>query len=158
MTDEVTSAADALLAMGIDPDEAAQVDLELRGKSGVRDNRICLCGHGVSKHLQMSGAVYCKPSRMECPCKVVRPVLEAEDTRAFLRKTVGAGAMHALARGLSSLRERGKSGSWIVDLKCDRCGSEESPIVPVPVTKNGVAVSEATGYDALLCVACRQEV
>jgi hypothetical protein len=52
----------------------------------------------------------------------------------------------------------GKSAEWIVDLKCDRCGKVDEIVTPVPVTKSGHATSHATGYDALLCQECREEV
>jgi hypothetical protein len=52
----------------------------------------------------------------------------------------------------------GKSAEWIVDLKCDRCGKVDEIVTPVPVTKSGHATSQPTGYDALLCQECREEV
>lgn len=145
---------DALAAMGISMEEAKEADDALRERPAVRDGRICICGHGVGRHSVTSGVVWCKPARMDCPCKKVRPVLEVDDARPFLRKTAGAGAMHALVRGLSALAESGKKAKWIVDLKCDKCG-EEGSVVPVPVTKNGIVMSEPTGFDALLCPECR---
>lgn len=153
-----TDASDALRAMGIDPDSAIQMDKALKDRSGLRDKRVCICGHGVTKHTDVAGAVMCKPSRMECPCKKVRPVLDVDDTRVFLRRTVGGGAMHALSRGLSALVMSGKSATWIVELKCDRCGNLDEIVNPVPVTQSGHATTYATGYDALLCQPCREEV
>jgi len=149
------SANDALAAMGIDPDEAIAVDESLRERPGSRDGRVCICGHGVGRHTVEGGAVYCKPARMECLCKKVRPVVDAEDTRPFLRKTAGAGPMHALTRGLAALAALGKKAEWIVPLECDKCGDEARGIVPVPVTQQGIISSEATGFDVLLCPNCR---
>ena len=149
--------SDALAAMGISLEEALEVDDSLRERPRVRDGRICLCGHGAARHSVVGGAVWCKPARMDCPCKNLRPVILVDDARPFLRKTVGSGPMHALVRGMSALVESGKRVEWIVDLKCDKCGVEGA-VVPVPVTRNGVVSSEATGYDALLCAKCRVSV
>lgn len=155
MTNE---ASNPLAALGMDLDEVLEMDSVLRTRPTQRDGRICICGHGVAKHSNLGGLVSCKPSKMDCPCKKVRPVLDAEDTRPFLRKTQGGGSAHALSRGLASLISNGKEAIWIIDLKCDRCGEESNSLSPVPVTQSGTAVNEATGYDALLCLKCREEV
>jgi hypothetical protein len=154
----MSSAAEALAALGMTTEQVTKIDEVLRTRPQKRDGRICLCGHGVTKHLVSDGFVTCKPSKMDCPCKKVRPVIDAEDTRPFLRRTQGAGPMHALSRGLAALAVSGKNANWIIDLKCDRCNAETNNLVPVPVTATGFAVSEPTGYDALLCVKCREEV
>lgn len=153
-----SSAKNPLAALGMDLDEVLEMDSVLRTRPTVRDGRICICGHGVSKHSELAGLVNCKPSKMDCPCKKVRPVLDAEDTRPFLRKTQGGGPMHALTRGLASLIASGKEADWIIDLRCDRCMGESDHLIPVPVTQGGTAVTHATGYDALLCQKCREEV
>lgn len=152
-----SSASDALSALGLTVEEVAEIDHALMTRSP-RDNRICLCGHGVSKHTEMAGVVNCKPSAMDCPCKKIRPVIETNDTRMFLRSTQGGGAMHALSRGLSALAMAGKSATWLIELKCDRCGAVDEVVVPVPITSNGHSANKATGFDALLCPNCRDEV
>lgn len=155
-----TSAREALELMGIDVEEAIEMDEILLGKiaSGMRDPHICVCGHPVSRHTSTNGVVYCKPTRMECPCKYVKPVLEVEDLRSFLRKTTGAGSMHALTRGMVASIKKGKSVTWLTDPVCDRCGKSADSISPTPVTPNGISVNYATGYDALLCPSCRDQV
>jgi hypothetical protein len=153
MSDE---ARKALEMMGLSVDEMLEEDVIKRPK--YTDSRICLCGHAVARHTATNGFVYCKPSKMECPCKNVRPVLETDDTRKFLRKTEGGGKLHALSLGMLQILRLGKSVKWIVDLKCDRCGSEDDQVVPVPVTQTGRPTNYATGYDALLCRACRTEI
>ena len=123
-----------------------------------RNKKICVCGHGISRHsINPRGDVICKPSSMYCPCKEKREVLEVEDVRDFLSKTHGSGKFHALGRGLQKAMEKGHKVEWLIEVKCDRCGTE-GPISPVPVSKNGVAQEDATGYDALLCKECRQVV
>ena len=151
----MSGADDALRALGLDPEEAVATDAMLRQRpGGGRDGRVCLCGHGAGRHTMASGIVLCKPARMECPCKKLRPVLVADDVRPFLRKTAGSGTMHALIRGLAALSVSGRSAEWTVDLVCDKCGSGDG-VVPAAVTQGGVVVSDPTGYDALLCRECR---
>lgn len=140
------------------PEEAQRIHetlLQPRGRR--RDGRICACGHPLTRHAVLNGLVYCKPTRMECPCRKDRPVLTTSDTRAFLCKTEGQGTMHALGRGLFVAARDGHQVEWLVERKCDRCGTE-GPVSPVPVTQQGVAVNEATGFDALLCNDCRTKV
>lgn len=152
------TAKDALSAMGLNLDDVLEMDSALRTRPSVRDGRICICGHGVSKHtVYPNGKVLCKPSKMQCPCKNVRAVIDAEDTRPFLRRTVGAGSMHAFTRGLAVLAASGKEAHWIIDLVCDDCGEFDNNIQPVPVTADGRVSSstDATGYDKFLCPSCR---
>jgi hypothetical protein len=160
LEETLLSEKNALEMMGISIEEALEVDKQLtdKHKSKKKDSRICICGHAVVKHTVYGGVVACKPSALTCPCKKVRSVLEAEDTRYFLRKTAGSGAMHALSRGIINSIKTHKSVTWIIPLECDRCGRSENNVVPVPVTQSGYATDEATGYDALLCPDCRQAV
>lgn len=153
------SAKDALAMMGLTPEDIDEADADLiEKKKHAVDRQICACGHPLSRHTIVHGAVFCKPARMECPCKHARPVIETNDTRMFIRKTDGAGSAHALSRGIRAAVEKDKSVAWIVDLVCDRCKKANPSIVPVPVTQSGHAMSEPTGYDALLCPDCRVEV
>ena len=138
-------------------EEAAGEDERLRNKPVERDGRICLCGHQMSRHTIINGMVFCKPTRMECPCKKNRAVIDCNDVRPFLRKTEGSGPMHALGRGLAAAVTKGFEITWLVEKKCDRCGTE-GPVSPVPVTQRGISTNKPTGFDALLCQPCRQEV
>jgi len=154
-----TSALEALTKMGITIEDIDNADAELieKRKQSV-DRQVCACGHAMGRHTVVHGIAYCKPARMECPCKHGRPVVVTDDTRLFIRKTDGAGPAHALARGMRAAIERGKRVEWLVDLVCDRCKKEVPNVVPVPVTQGGHATSYATGYDALLCPNCRLDV
>jgi hypothetical protein len=147
---------DPLSALGMDVDEVIAIDSTLRTRPAERDGRVCLCGHSLTKHTEVGGIVMCKPSKMDCPCKKARAVIDAEDTRPFLRKTQGAGPMHALSRGLAALIQSGKEAEWIIDLVCDKCKKSNDNLSPVPVTKDGRSSEMATGYDALLCPKCRE--
>jgi hypothetical protein len=122
-----------------------------------RDGRVCVCGHPMTRHVFVAGLVFCKPTRMECPCKEQRAVIDTTDTRSFLRKTAGQGPLHALGRGLQNAIKAGHKVDWLIDMKCDRCETE-GPIAPVAVSQRGVAMDEATGYDKLLCKQCRTEI
>ena len=138
-------------------EEATKADDKLRTRPEKRDGRICLCGHPVGRHLVTAGVTLCKPTRMECPCKKVRPVIDSDDVRPFLRKTEGAGVEHALGRGMAAAMNKGIEFRWIVDMECDRC-HRQAPLSPVPVSQAGYSSHSATGYDALLCGECRSEV
>jgi hypothetical protein len=154
------SAKKAIEAMGLSLDEVVKADEEIKSRRQRydTDRSICLCGHPMARHTVVNGVVYCKPARMECPCKKARPVLEAHDLRKFIRRTNGGGALHALTRGILSHVEEDLEVKWLVDLECDRCGEKDDQVVPVPVTQSGSAMNWATGYDALLCRKCRTEV
>lgn len=149
--------SDPFESMDFTLEEAIEADAEVIRNKRERDGRICLCGHPMTRHEIVLGMNVCKPTRMECPCKKARAVVETNDTRSFLRKTAGSGPLHALGRGMQAAVVAGKDVTWVVDPICDRCGAEDK-LSPVAVNQRGVATDEATGYDALLCRKCRQEV
>jgi hypothetical protein len=142
------------LDFGVEESKAAEEKILEAGRRFDRDGRVCACGHPMARHTFFSGMVYCKPSKMDCLCKNARAVLEAEDVRDFLRKTVGPGPLHALGRGILASTEKGHWIRWTIDMVCDRCKTPGS-VAPVPVTQHGILSQEATGYDALLCRTCR---
>lgn len=154
--------ADAILAsMGIDPNEAVAIDKKQKVERRRRDNRICICGHGMNRHSSINGVTFCKPSALTCECKKSRPVLEADDTRYFLRRTNGPGTSHALVRGIAASGLKGIKVHWIEPPKCDRCQKTEGYIVPAPVLQAGGRVhpeGESTGYDKFLCGDCLKEL
>jgi hypothetical protein len=155
-TTEMTN-KDAFSFFDFSIDEAREADDSLLSRPAERDGRICACGHPMARHTNLGGIVLCKPTRMECPCKNARAVLDSDDVRGFLRKTAGGGPMHALGRGVQASLSKGVKVEWIVEMRCDRC-KKEGPVSPVPVTKTGFSVDYATGYDALLCADCREAV
>lgn len=147
------------LDFGIEEAEAAEEKISKRGRLD-RDRRICACGHPMKRHWTDMGKTYCKPSKLECPCRFEshRAVLIAADTRRFLCKTVGPGPEHALARGILASVQNGEPIEWVIDMKCGLCGAE-SRLTPTPIQsidegRTWRAHFDATGYDALLCGEC----
>ena len=65
--------------------EEALADLEKVKKSGSRDGRVCVCGHGLGYHAFIDGrGVYkCNAQKQTCPCKNPRPVLTTDNVKAF---------------------------------------------------------------------------
>jgi len=141
--------------MGFTIEEALEVDEQLRESRKVKDRRICICGHAMGRHLTEYGINQCRPSALHCACKHVRPVLEAGDTRYFLRKTEGSASFHALGRGLAIAISKGIEVKWLIELACDRCKATNQKLIPVATTQTGVAVDRDTGFNSLLCESCR---
>lgn len=141
--------------LDFDLDDALKADKEYRVKNRERDGRVCACGHPVTRHSGIAGEYVCQPTKMECPCRKPKPVLESSNTRFFVRKTVGAGAMHALGRGLAAAIEAGAECEWIVDLICEKCNEESDQLTPVAVDQFGVFVNEPARFNALICRKCR---
>lgn len=68
-----------------------------------------------------------------------------------------------MTRGLAASFSADKGVEWLDTPKCDKCGIEATPagdvkISPVAVTEFKNISYEATGYDALLCDSCLEEV
>lgn len=146
-----------LLSMGLDPNEAVEVDRRLTTKPR-RDKRICLCGHSVGRHDVSLGRPVCVVGKQYCNCRKLTPVLEVEDTRTFIRKTEGSALNHALTRGLASAIESGQTVTWIEEARfCYRCdmSGEDIRLTPMAVSANGVPQAEDTGYNVLFCDDCR---
>ena len=154
----MTEKDDPMAFMDFTVEEAVRVAEQMRTRPSTRDGRICLCGHSAGRHQLVAGYNSCKPSAMECACKTFRAVIDVSDTRAFLRKTEGSGAMHAFGRGLGVALSKGIKVEWIIPLECDRCRATDAKLMPVPVTQTGIAVTRDTGFNALLCATCRVEV
>ena len=156
------SSIDALAMTGIELEELQDVGAALL-KEAPKDSRVCICGHSMNKHAVINGYVSCKPSRMSCPCKAVRPVLISTNVRPFMRKSLGSGSAHALMQGFRKAIELDAEISWIEPPTCDyqkngsKCGSTEQ-VVPCLVTQNGFYTTEPTGYDVFLCVSCKENL
>jgi|LauGreDrversion4_1035100.scaffolds.fasta_scaffold02376_8 hypothetical protein len=156
------SAIDALAMTGIELEELQDVGAALL-REAPKDSRVCICGHSMNKHTAINGYVLCKPSRMTCPCKAIRPVLTSTNVRPFMRKSSGSGSAHALMQGFRKAIELDADISWIEPPTCDyqkngtKCGSTDQ-VVPCLVTQNGFYTTEATGYDVFLCISCKESL
>lgn len=141
-------------SLDISEEEAVKSYEDIK-KTGSRDGRICMCGHGIGYHSFIDGrGVYkCNAQKQTCPCKTPRAVLITDNVKAFLHKTHGSAGLHALTQGIVSATTNGYLIDWIVDLKCDKCGAEN--VVPCPVTQTGQVMFKATGWDKFLCRECR---
>lgn len=153
----MATAQEILISMGIDPDEAIQADKELTSKPR-GDRRICLCGHSVNRHDLTVGRPVCQIGKQFCGCRNLQPVLEAQDTRPFIRKTTGSALNHALTRGIAAAIENGQELNWIDGVRyCHKCQNTEEGLrlTPMVVTANGVPADYDTGFNALFCDECR---
>ena len=137
-------------------DEEAEEAMVAVTKMGRFDRRVCACGHSLGRHQRPDGDVVCTVGKQSCPCQHVRAVLEASNTKTFMRKTMGVGPLHALGSGAFNAHKNGEKITWIVDLKCDYCGTE-GPISPCAVTDNGKILDEPAGINVLLCRKCMEE-
>lgn len=155
--DKEVDALDGLKMLGLSEKDMEALEQDLAGRPR-RDNRVCICGHPVSRHTVAGALTICKPTKMDCPCKKCRPVVKVSDLRTFLRKTEGSGGLHALSRGMYALSQKDGKISWLIDLQCDRCGEKTEDLTPAAVTQRGTSALHATGFDALLCGKCREEV
>jgi hypothetical protein len=80
-----------------------------------------------------------------------------------MRKSIGSGAKHALARGVAASiealgEEFTQKKEWLVDELCDVC-KEPSKFYPVQVTQDGTPLmpeDEDQGVTAFLCSKCRE--
>lgn len=117
-----TTNKDPFEALGVSR-EAALAALEETRTRRIGDSRVCICGHPVGRHAvsEVTGKTSCRPTRMDCPCPVIEPVVEVEDVRPFLHKTKGHGFKHALMLGFAALEKKGKSFEWIEEAGWPRC-------------------------------------
>jgi hypothetical protein len=147
---------------GIDMDDVLRLLTEEAQARGVgeRDQRICMCGHPMSRHKEARGERRCAPSRMICGCRDATAAIEVSDTRKFLRKTTGIGRAHALVKGIVGLVEANGKFEWLVPVVCTRCGGEDAVPVGLVMGADGsvqvaTAVPRAT---RLLCMKCVGEL
>lgn len=149
----MTTAKDALAALGITDDEVEQFQAEMKQQTR-RDPRICMCGHPMSRHSTDAGIGLCALPKSICNCKFPKAALKVGDTRLFLRNTSGPAAEHALTRGMIASASAGKEVEWIIPVECDKCKATEGRIVPVPITDAMTVAYESSNRNVLLCEDC----
>lgn len=150
--------------LGITEEEIESVrrDMDDR-KRRVKDSRVCICGHAATRHVQAYGVSRCQPGRMACPCGSLQVVLEASDIRGFMCKTTGPGRGHALVKGIAGaerLAERTGVAleiEWVVEVRCQRCGSEDG-VVPAALTSANFISEEPQKLNVLACRKCIGEL
>lgn len=163
---------------GISEEEMMEALAVANGKRDSQRGLVCICGHPAGRHSEMeyrgSVKVRCTAHKnsenpsAECPCKEARIVLKVDDSRGFLRKTTGAGSSHALVLGIAASKIKAREAfaagkrdkesfdiEWLVDLKCDKCETYDSGVVPCPVSDRGVVLSMASATNLFLCRQCR---
>lgn len=151
----------------LDLDEVSEVNTIYQADPRSKDRRICICGHAMSRHHfnEYQNKHFCKPGQLACPCYTPRAVLEVPNTRYFMRKSLGSGAMHALSRGVAaSIEALGQEEwdsrrKWLVEAKCDGC-QKETKYYPARVKANGEPLPNGEdvpgqGANAFLCEVCR---
>lgn len=119
--------------------------------------QVCICGHAINKHSGYEeGLGACVTGRHWCPCLAKRPVLYANDTRYFMRKSYGLGSKHALSTGLRRLGQVGKRAYWLESPTCwhPDCPQTNNLIFPVPMDKHNHIVNEPGAINVLLCETC----
>lgn len=149
----MTSAKNALAALGITPEEAEQVKESIKQQTR-RDPRICLCGHPMSRHYTDAGVSSCLLPKSDCNCQFPTAALKVGDTRLFLRNTSGPGPEHALTKGIIALTMQNKEAEWLIPIECNKCKATEGRIVPVPITDAMTVAYESAKRNVLLCEDC----
>jgi hypothetical protein len=141
--------------LGVTKDDAKDALERIQEESGRKDGRICICGHSNGRHrIGYAGLMTCQAAKQFCPCKQVRLVVSASDTRPFLRKSSGGDGFHALIQGIAAAEEKGIDVEWLVEPKCDKCGGSDG-ISVVTVDASGFELTESKGYDIFVCSQCR---
>ena len=118
---------------------------------------VCICGHAINKHSHYEdGFGTCLTGRHYCPCAAKNPVLYANDTRYFMRKTYGSGSKHALSAGLLRLNQVKKKAHWLIKPTCWKpdCTSGNPLIFPVALDKFNRVLKEPGPINVLLCETC----
>lgn len=158
MTEEIKP-SDLFDSLGITEEDIKESDRrqKIRGRT---DQRVCMCGHGMSKHKFVTDVALwsCRPNAYSCPCKVPVAVMEVSNIKPFLRKTIGGGLLHALFAGLQGMRELDKESTFkpLIPWECAFCATTVN-VQPQPLTKEGYRINDgiSLGYDRFVCEECR---
>jgi len=133
---------------------AEEIDIGPERKKGV-SREVCVCGHPMAHHESVyEGLDSCQESKMFCPCRFKKAVVEVEDLRAFKFSSEGYGRDHALWKGLKKLRAMGKGATALVDSICWKC-FEKRPIEPVSITPGNLVSKQPQARNVMVCIPCR---
>jgi hypothetical protein len=147
-----TAGQNAFHDLGLDVSAISAHREEIKRREFNRN--VCVCGHAMNKHSQLSGHTFCHTARMYCPCEDPRPVVEVSDTRYFMTKSRGYGAHHALSTGLSRLHEVGGSSRLLIEPKCFRCGELANPLIPAGFNRDRWLIFQPGPYNGMFCQSC----
>lgn len=152
---ERSSEPSALDLFGISTEE---VDAELKvDPEGYKS--ICLCGHGVSRHVYVSSDYkVCMVAKSYCGCQTAIPLVKVKDTRTFLFTTTGYGPKHALIRGIRAYELKGQAVKFIRPPMCMGCGTTSGPLHPVALSPTGMAANMPYGRNVIACSNCLRKI
>lgn len=140
---------------------AGSVDEILQISRGDADRMkpVCICGHGVSRHIQYSedSAPYCSVAKGWCACKRPLPVIKVRDTRTFMHKTEGWGIKHALIKGIRAYEQKGGKISMIIEPRCIMCDRTDGMLLPAPLNRFNKIARTAQEVTIIVCENCLRE-
>jgi hypothetical protein len=142
----------------VDQDELELIDRAVRQPPQRNDKRICICGHPVSRHNEVTKA--CRPARFSCPCKRLHPVIEVPDTRYFLSRTLGSGEKHALTRGIFMARNAmgddfEARAKWLVDMVCENPECRKpTKLFPIKCDTDWFRIYDSEKEQGVTCFYC----
>lgn len=155
-----------LHGLGLTAEEEEEL-FAAREKRAPRNGEICICGHPMTRHrevdLRVSGRGLfwkCTPAKTVCACRHPKAVLEATDTRPFLRRTTGNGPAHALPNGLRGLVDKpGRGYEWLEGWpQCElsgwdeaECEAAETGVLPYGFTDDGRESARTAPWNFMLC-------
>jgi hypothetical protein len=130
-----------------------------------RNHKVCVCGHSVSYHTQVSNRSVCSPGKIRsCKCSTVREVAEAQNLRLFMCVTEGSGGDHALGKGFTASDANGKEYTWIgtAGVKCDMCLADMQDWANRHILAidpfSGMPADRSTGIDKIVCTSCYLDI
>ena len=126
-----------------------------RPLGGPRVPHVCICGHSVGSHKEMSyGGWSCTNGKLWCPCEKPRAVLEAPDLRDFHFSTYGWGDRHALSLGIMKSIRKGRKVRQLVENICFKCGLGFERLIPTSLSSDYFVLEYPGPRNALLCSDC----
>ena len=149
-------------ALDVDQEKLERIEAAVRQAPYRNDKRICICGHQMSKHNEVTNK--CVPARFECPCQRKHPVIEVPDTRYFMSRSLGSGEKHALIRGIFLARQANKAvfdekSKWLVDMVCENPScKKETQLTPIRCDTDFFRIydtSKDQGITMFYCEDCR---
>jgi len=155
--------SDALSRFKLDDDEIREFLAERPRRRDASAKEVCVCGHGIGRHVAAGERWVCRPGRQMCRCTNPRSVLKVSDNRFFASKTEGEGSRHALIRGmvLASKSERNVTMEWLLEPSCARpeCmrSDAEADLQPVPINRAGRISNRDEAINVFACRDCRMK-